>query len=56
MKKFIQVRAKADNIELSFPHTAFKTLVRIDQKDKSQIIIKSEKLANQIQEMINSEE
>lgn len=56
MYKFIQIRAKADNIELSFPHTAFKTLVRIDQTDKSKIIITSENLANKIQEMINSEE
>jgi len=56
MKKFIQVRAKADSIELSFPHTAFRTLVRIDQKDKTQIIIKSAKLAHQIEELINSEE
>ncbi|MDA3616791.1 nucleoid-associated protein [Polluticaenibacter yanchengensis] len=56
MKKFIQIRAKADNIELSFPHSAFKTLVRIDQTDKSKIIISSENLANKIQQMINSEE
>jgi len=55
LRKFIHVRAKADNIELAFPHTAFKTLVRFDKKDKSQIIIKSEKLVEKIHEMINNE-
>lgn len=56
LRKFIHVRAKADNIELAFPHTVFRTLVRFDQRDSTQIIIKSEKLVAKIQEMLNSEE
>jgi len=56
LRKFIYVRAKADDIELSFPHTALKTIVRFDQKDKSQIIIKSEKLVAKVQEMINNDQ
>jgi nucleoid-associated protein len=56
LKKFIHVRAKADGIEIAFPHTAFKTAVKFDQRDSSQIIIKSEKLVNKIKDLINREE
>jgi len=56
LKKFIQIRAKADNIELAFPHSVFKTLVRFDENDKSQIIIKSSNLVSIVQDMINSED
>lgn len=56
LRKFIHIRAKADNVELAFPHTAYKTIVRFDEKDKSQIIIKSEKLVQEVKAMINNEE
>lgn len=56
LRKFIHIRAKADDVELSFPHTAFKTIVRFDAKDKSQIIIKSEKLVQEVKAMIANEE
>lgn len=56
LNKFIQIRAKADQVELSFPHSAYKTIVKFDAKDNSQIIIKSEKLVNKVREMLNKEE
>ena len=55
LRKFIHIRAKADNIELAFPHTAFKSIVRFDEKDKSQIIIKSVNLVQEVKAMISRE-
>lgn len=56
LRKFVHIRAKADNVELAFPHSAYKTVVRFDEKDKSQIIIKSEKLVEEVRSMINGDE
>ena len=56
LRKFIQIRAKADNIELSFPQSAFRSAVKLDENDQSQIIIKSEKLVQEIKSMIHREE
>lgn len=55
LNRFVKIFAKADQIELTFHPEAFrKQLVRFDQKDKSQIIIKSEELVRQIRESINN--
>lgn len=54
--KFIRVRAKADEVELSFPRTAYKKIVRFDERDPSQIIITSEKLVNEIKTMLERED
>ncbi len=48
LKNFIQIQAKADDIELTFPKSLYRSIVRIDPKDKTQIIIKSELLAKEI--------
>lgn len=53
-KKFVEIKASADQVELSFPHSVYKTIVRFDENDKSQIIIKSEKLASKIHDMIKN--
>ncbi len=54
MKRFVQITAKADNIELSFPNTAYKTIVRFNDDNPNQIIIDSEKLANEIRNSANN--
>ncbi|MGQ3012515.1 MAG: nucleoid-associated protein [Flavobacteriales bacterium] len=56
LKKFVQIKAKADGVDISFPFSALKKIVRLDEKDKSQIIIKSESLVKQIKNNINTEE
>lgn len=55
LRKFVHIRAKADNIELAFPHNVYKILVRFDARDKNQIIINSEKLANEIRAMVHED-
>ena len=56
LRKFVHVRAKADDVELAFPHSAFRKIVRFDEKDQTQIIIRSAKLAEQVRSMITNEE
>jgi hypothetical protein len=47
LRKFILVKIKADRIELAFPNEYFTKQIRIVES-KKEIIIKSEKLINQI--------
>lgn len=56
LRKFVRVRAKADDIELTFPYTAYKNIVRFDQIDPTQIIIRSEKLVEVVKTMLSDEE
>lgn len=54
LKRFIQIRAKADNIELAFQHSQFKSAVRIVGKD--QIVITSESLVNKVSKQLSGDE
>ncbi|MBA3603988.1 MAG: hypothetical protein H0W50_10205 [Parachlamydiaceae bacterium] len=54
LRSFVQIEAKADDIELSFPKSLYRSVVRIDNKDKNQIIIKSEKLAAQLRDLVRN--
>lgn len=54
-KKFVEIKATADLVELSFPHSVYKTIVSFDENDKNKIIINSEKLATKILAMINKD-
>jgi nucleoid-associated protein YejK len=56
LKKFIHIKAKADNVELSFPHTAYRSIVRFDERDPSQIIVRSQSLVDQIRLSLNNED
>jgi nucleoid-associated protein len=53
LKRFIQIRAKADNIELAFQHSQFKSVVTITGSDK--IIITSEALVNRINQQMKGD-
>lgn len=55
MKLFVQVRAKADNIEISFPHSAYRKSVRISENNGNQIIIESKNLSEKVKQMIDGE-
>lgn len=52
-RKFIHVKVKADNVELSFPNDAYKKIVTIAG---NQIIIESEKLVAAVKETIRNNE
>ncbi len=53
LRSFIKVYAKADDVEINFEPSAFKKgIVKFDEKDQSQIIIRSQDLVNQIRESI----
>ena len=54
LKKFIQISAKADHIELSFPHSFYKTKVMFNENNDNQIIIESEKLVAEIKKLISN--
>lgn len=54
LKRFIQIRAKADNIELAFQHSQFKSSVRIVGND--QIIITSSSLVSKVNQQIKGDE
>lgn len=54
LRNFVQIRAKADNVELAFPKADFRKTVRLDNKIKDQIIITSQKLADEIRNLINN--
>jgi nucleoid-associated protein len=49
-KKFIEINVKADKVELSFPNSIYKTIVKVIG---SQIIIESENLAKAIKDRAN---
>lgn len=55
LKKFVEIKASADLVELSFPHSVYKTIVSFDENDRNKIIINSEKLATKILAMINKD-
>jgi nucleoid-associated protein len=54
LKRFIQIRAKADNIELAFQHNQYKSIVRI--VNDTQIIIESTSLVDKIKQQIAGNE
>jgi len=54
-KKLIQISAKADDIELSFPMKVYRNKVRIDENNPNQIIIDSEKLALEISSQLKND-
>jgi len=45
LKRFVNVKVKSDDIELSFPHMLFNDRIRVEN---DQILIKSQRLAQQI--------
>lgn len=56
LKNYIKVYAKADEIELNFYPSAYKNgNVRFDGNDSTQLIIKSQKLVDQVRESIESD-
>lgn len=55
LKKFVYVKAKADDVEIAFPHTAYKSIVRFNEQNKSQIIITSADLAEKVRKIISGE-
>ena len=53
LKSFVKVYAKADEIELNFYPSAYRNgIVRIDENDETQLIIKSEKIVAQVRESL----
>lgn len=55
LNRFVKVFAKADQIELIFHPDAFrKQLVRFDEKDSTQLIIRSEELVKQVRESVKN--
>ena len=50
LKKFYSVKVKADDIEISFPATKFNDTIRLDQRSRNLVTIRSEALANKIRE------
>jgi nucleoid-associated protein len=54
LRRFIQIRAKADNIELAFQHHQYKNTVRI--VNKNQIVIESASLVDKIKQQIAGNE
>ena len=55
LKKFIQIRARANNIELSFSKDLFNSVVRIPENNPNQIIIESPELAQKIRTEANND-
>jgi len=56
LRQFVKVYAKADNIELNFYPSAYREgKIKFDSKDSSQIIIRSQDLADQIRNSLNDE-
>lgn len=55
LRKFIQIRARANNIELSFTKDLYNTIVRIPDGNPDQIIIDSPELAAKIRFEANNE-
>lgn len=53
LRKFVQVKVKADGIDLTFPLSAYRELIEIDENNSDVIIIRSERLANKISQFIN---
>jgi nucleoid-associated protein len=54
LKKFIQIRAKAEDIEIAFPQNAYKEKVWISDSNPTQIVIQSQELVNKLREAIIS--
>lgn len=54
LRNFVEIRAKADNVEIAFPKSEFRKKVRLDNKLKDQIIITSQKLADEIRNLISN--
>jgi nucleoid-associated protein len=54
LKRFIQIRVKADQIELAFSHTHYKSTVRVAGTD--QVIITSESLVRAIHQQVRGDE
>lgn len=53
LRNFVKIYARADDVELNFEPSAYKKgVVKFDENDNSQIIIKSQSLADQIRESI----
>lgn len=55
LKKFVKVTAKGDNVELSFTHGVFNTVVRFNDNNPNQIIIDSKDLANKVRAALNED-
>jgi len=53
LRRFAQIRAKADGIELNFPHNLFRDTVRISDNNPDQIIIDSPHLAREVENLAN---
>jgi nucleoid-associated protein YejK len=55
LRKFIQIRARANNIELSFPKDLLNSVIRIPDNNPNQIIIDSPELAEKIRTESNND-
>lgn len=56
LKSFVKVHARTEDVELLFYPSAYRNgIVRIDENDDSQIIIKSENLASQVRESMQND-
>ncbi len=53
LKGFAQIRARANSIELNFPQSQFRKTVKINENNRSQIIIESAELAAQVAKLAN---
>jgi len=53
LRRFSQIRAKAKGIELNFPQNLYRTVVKLNENDRNQIIINSAELAAEVAKLAN---
>jgi nucleoid-associated protein YejK len=53
LRRFAQVRAKANGIELNFPQNLYREVIRISDNNPDQIIIDSPALAREVEQLAN---
>lgn len=53
LRRFAQIRAKANGIEITFPQTLYRDVIRISDNNPNQIIIDSPDLAREIEQLAN---
>lgn len=53
LRRFAQIRAKANGIELNFPQNLYREIIRISDTNPDQIIIDSPALAREVEQLAN---